>query len=89
MMERSGTCFCDAAEDADAVPGSSLVNSSDVEKHLLRPWLGHVCCLYEKDRACDERLAWIALADTCEVLLRWTYMCLRLLQPLLSNLDMP
>lgn len=79
LWKRSVTCSCDAAEDADAVPGSSLVNSSDVEKPLLRPWPGHVCCLCEKDRACGERLAWKARADTCEVLLRWVYMCLRLL----------
>lgn len=64
---------------------SSLVNSSDVAKPLRGACPGHVACFCEKAAACAE----CARSDGYAVLLRCVYSCLRLLQPLVSNLDMP
>lgn len=82
------TCSSDGPADTEPVFGFSLVNSNEEVKPLLNTWSGHVVCLCD-----DDAVGWdcvrLPFKDKLIALLRFVYICLRLHQPLVSNLDIP
>ena len=82
------TCSSDGPADTEPAFGFSLVNSNEEVKPLLNTRSGHVVCLCENDAVWWECVRF-PFTDKLIALLRVAYICLRLHQPLVSNLDIP